>query len=297
MKLTIVIPCYNSEATISEVIDLTTDYLNKLDEVTFNFVLVNDGSQDRTYHKIKELSKKYSNVIGINLTKNSGQHNAILAGLSITDSEYYLGMDDDMQTHPSQISKLLDKILEGFDVVYGKYTNTISKGIKRITSNLHNYSVEKLIGKPKGLKATSFWIMKKNIRDQIIRYPSQFTDLQSLFLRTTGSITNVEIEHFKRMVGTSNYSFKKSLKLWSSLLNFSVMPFHYMMMFSVVFMLLFIIAIPFLGWGICFIAMCTGMLLFAISILGIYVARLMLIETNTPQYTIAERTDMDIDMK
>lgn len=299
MNLTIVIPCYNSENTISEVVDLTTEYLNKIKDVDFSFVLVNDCSKDKTYLKIVEISKRYSNVIGINLAKNAGQHNAILAGLSIMESDYYLGMDDDMQTHPSQIIKLINKINEGYDVVYGKYINTTSKGMKKLTSSLHNYSVEKLIGKPKGLKATSFWIMKKYIRDKMILYPSQFTDLQSLFLRTTNNITNVELEHFERMAGTSNYTFKKSLKLWSSLLNFSPMPFHYLMMLSVMIVIVSLIMIPILAllhypaYIYCYITICTGGLLFAISLLGIYIARLMLIVTNTPQYTISERTDCD----
>ncbi len=299
MKLTIVIPCYNSENTISEVVDLTTEYLTKIKDVEFRFVLVNDCSKDQTYLKIKEISQRYSNVIGVNLAKNAGQHNAILAGLSITDSDYYLGMDDDMQTHPSQIIKLINKINEGFDVVYGKYVNTTSKGIKKLTSNLHNYSVEKLIGKPKGLKATSFWIMKKYIRDKMILYPSQFTDLQSLFLRTTNNITNVELEHFERMAGTSNYTFMKSLKLWSSLLNYSPMPFHYLMLLSVfiiiasLFMILLSLLLNYSLYIYCFIGICTGCLLFALSLLGIYMARLMLIITNTPQYTICERTDCD----
>lgn len=262
---------------------------------------MNDYSKDQTYKKIEEISKSYKNVIGVNLAKNAGQHNAILAGLSIKESDYYLGMDDDMQTHPSQIEKLINKISEGYDVVYGKYTNTTSKGIKKITSNLHNYSVEKLIGKPKGLKATSFWIIKKKIRDKIILYPSQFTDLQSLFLRTTANITNVELEHFERISGSSNYTFRKSLKLWSSILNFSAQPFHYLMVVSIVIIILSIFFTLFFAFNrnnnylLCLIASCIGLLLFSISLLGIYIVRMMFVITQTPQYMISEITEENID--
>ena len=301
MKITIVIPCYNSADTIGKVVDLTSKFLNELKGISYDFVLVNDYSKDQTYKKIEEISKSYKNVIGVNLDKNAGQHNAILAGLSIKESDYYLGMDDDMQTHPSQIEKLINKISEGYDVVYGKYTNTTSKGIKKITSNLHNYSVEKLIGKPKGLKATSFWIIKKKIRDKIILYPSQFTDLQSLFLRTTANITNVELEHFERISGSSNYTFRKSLKLWSSILNFSAQPFHYLMVVSIVIIILSIFFTLFFAFNrnnnylLCLIASCIGLLLFSISLLGIYIVRMMFVITQTPQYMISEITEENID--
>ena len=87
MKITIVIPCYNSADTIGKVVDLTSKFLNELKGISYDFVLVNDYSKDQTYKKIEEISKSYKNVIGVNLAKNAGQHNAILAGLSIKESD------------------------------------------------------------------------------------------------------------------------------------------------------------------------------------------------------------------
>lgn len=121
MLVTIVIPCYYSEMTIQKVVETTIDEFQKIKNFQCEFVLVNDGSTDGTYDKIKELAAKYPFVQGINLLRNFGQHNALMAGLHYANGDYVLGMDDDMQTHPSQIYKLINKITEGYDLVYGHY--------------------------------------------------------------------------------------------------------------------------------------------------------------------------------
>ena len=123
MKLiSIVIPCYNSEATIRKVVEMVMEEFKKMDGYDCEFVLVNDGSpKDNTYGEIKKLGEQYQNVKGINLLRNFGQHNALMAALHYTEGDFILGMDDDMQTHPSQISKLIHKMEEGYDLVYGCY--------------------------------------------------------------------------------------------------------------------------------------------------------------------------------
>ena len=124
MKLiSIVIPCYNSEATIRKVVEMVMEEFKKMDGYDCEFVLVNDGSpKDNTYGEIKKLGEQYQNVKGINLLRNFGQHNALMAALHYTEGDFILGMDDDMQTHPSQISKLIHKMEEGYDLVYGQQT-------------------------------------------------------------------------------------------------------------------------------------------------------------------------------
>ena len=115
MLISIVIPCYYSEKTIKKVVEMTIDEFSKTNRYDCEFVLVNDGSTDGTYEKIKELAEKYPFVQGVNLLRNFGQHNALMAALHYVGGDYVLGMDDDMQTHPSQIHKLVEKIQEGYD--------------------------------------------------------------------------------------------------------------------------------------------------------------------------------------
>lgn len=121
MLVSIVIPCYNSEATIRKVVEMVMEEFQKMEGYDCEFVLVNDCSKDRTFHEIQKLGEDYPQVRGINLMRNFGQHNALMAAMNYTKGDYVLGMDDDMQTHPSQIHKLIEKMEEGYDLVYGCY--------------------------------------------------------------------------------------------------------------------------------------------------------------------------------
>ena len=120
MKISVVIPCYNSEKSIAEVVSLTKDELLKLG-YEYEFILVNDYSRDNTFNEIKNICAKDYNVKGINLSKNFGQRKAIFAGLSYTTGNLILCMGDGLHTHPSQISLLIDKLNGGFDIVYATY--------------------------------------------------------------------------------------------------------------------------------------------------------------------------------
>ncbi len=103
IKISIVISCYYAEQSIAKAVEQTALELDKYDKYTYEFILVNDGSEDATFHEIQQLSLKYPFVTGIDLAKNCGQHNAILAGMKYADGDYILGMDDDFQTRPLQI--------------------------------------------------------------------------------------------------------------------------------------------------------------------------------------------------
>lgn len=164
-------------------------------------MLVNDYSKDGTFASIKELCDKYSFVKGINLSRNFGQHNAIMAGLNYAEGDYIIGMDDDLQTHPSQIPKLIGKIEEGYDVVFGHFTKTKFGFFKKLTSKIASFLTWHMIKRPKGIQASNFWICRKFVRDEIVQYKNYNLYLQVLFYRTTSNIANVEIEHFAREEG------------------------------------------------------------------------------------------------
>ena len=105
MKYSFVIPCYNSALTISQVVEETAAEMDRLGRGDYEFVLVNDCSPDggKTMETLSELAEKYEFVSVIDLAKNAGQHNAVMAGLNYSSGEIIVGMDDDMQTHPSQL--------------------------------------------------------------------------------------------------------------------------------------------------------------------------------------------------
>ncbi len=295
-KISVVIPCYYAEKTIADVVERTIEELD--DYCDYEFVLVNDGSNDGTYLEIQRLSEKYRFVIGVDLAKNCGQHNAILAGMRYASGDYILGMDDDFQTHPSQIRKLMDKINEGYDIVYGRFPKRHHGVFRNFMSKLSHISVCYLLDKPKDLKACPMYIIRRFVRDEIVKSTSSFTNLQGLFLRTSSKIANADIEHFDRRIGKSGYNLKKLIHLWASLLNYSLKPIRLILKIG---MLLFSVGL------VCLIVACflhsdfahkvyaeisvfSGLLLSAIGIVGEYMIRMFMSVTKEPQYIIRQDT-------
>ena len=216
----IIIPCYRSSKTIRKVVELTMKELEAIGKTEYEFVLVDDCSPDggETMAALMGLVRDYTCVRVVELAKNAGQHNAVIAGLNAAKGDVFIAMDDDMQTHPSQLKFLLEKFEEGtHDIVYGYYPHKKHSKFRNFGSYINYLSVRILLKKPKDLKTSSFWVIKKFVRDYAIEYKSAYTHLQGLFLRTTRNICSVPIEHFDREVGTSNYTLKKLLKLWSNI--------------------------------------------------------------------------------
>ncbi len=299
IKISVIIPCYYSENTITELVEETVKELEKLDSHSFEFILVNDGSEDKTFEKIRLLSEKYPFVTGVDLAKNCGQHNAILAGMKLAQGDYILGMDDDFQTHPSQIYKLINKLEEGFDIVYGKFPRRQHSFIRNFQSKLSEMSAEYLLDNPKGLKACPMYIIKSFVKDEVIRSQSSYTNLRGLFLRTTSRIANAEIEHFERKSGTSGYTLKKLLRLWSSYLNYSAKPVKLIRGFGV---LTFVAGLIYLILSLVFqipnvniiaseIMIFSGIIIFILGVLGEYLVRLFMVTTKEPQYVIRTITN------
>ena len=299
IKISVVIPCYYSENTITELVEETVRELKSLDNYSFEFILVNDGSEDKTFEKIRLLSEKYPFVTGVDLAKNCGQHNAILAGMKLAQGDYILGMDDDFQTHPSQIYKLVNKLEEGFDIVYGKFPRRQHSFIRNFQSKLSEMSAEYLLDNPKGLKACPMYIIKSFVKDEVIRSQSSYTNLRGLFLRTTSRIANAEIEHFERKSGTSGYTLKKLLRLWSSYLNYSAKPVKLIRGFGVLtlvagliyLILSFVLAIPSVNIIASEIMIFSGIIIFILGVLGEYLVRLFMVTTKEPQYVIRTITN------
>ena len=131
MILSIIIPVYNSEDILDELItQITSEIDKKIDLLKeFEIILVNDNSIDKSWQKIKEISTKHKNVTGINLSKNFGQHNALMAGIKNSKGDFLITMDDDLQHPPSYMVEIINKLNEGFDICYTKYQNN---GYRRV---------------------------------------------------------------------------------------------------------------------------------------------------------------------
>lgn len=307
MRISIVIPCYYSENTIEKVVGLTIREFEKRKGYECEFVLVNDGSTDGTFDRIRMLGEKYSFVKGVNLLRNFGQHNALMASLHYVTGDYILGMDDDMQTHPSQIFKLVDKIMEGYDVVYGQYQKKKNSFFKNISSKINEVTSRILLGRPKEIVSSNFWIITAQVAQEVIKFDSYNPYIDGIFYRVTHNIANVLVEHHKREVGASGYTFKKLARLWLAYWNYSVIPLRISSVLGVIMAGCgFIAAVvtvvwkiidPTLvaGWAsiICLLAVFFGMVLVSLGIIGEYLGKIILTINHTPQFIVRETVNAE----
>ncbi len=302
MKYSIVIPCYRSSATIRKVVEMTMQEMEKLNKKNYEFVLVDDCSPDggETMAALMSLVRDYPCVKAVELARNAGQHNAVLAGLNNADGDVYIAMDDDMQTHPSQLQYLFAEFEKGYDIVYGYYPEKKHSKFRNFGSYVNYMTLRIFLKKPKNLRTSSFWIIRRFVRDYAVQYKSAYTHLQGLFLRTTRNISSVPIQHFEREVGTSNYTFKKLVQLWSNIIGFSIVPLQMAIyagfLFSligflgavVVVILKIIRPYTYIGWPSMMAAICffSGINLLFMGMVGEYVGRIFQGMSRNPQYVV-----------
>lgn len=308
MRVSVVIPCFNSEKSIAEVVELTRQVFASLPDYSCEFVLVNDDSKDGTYKQICLLARRYHEVKGVCLMRNFGQHNALMAGLNFASGDLILGMDDDLQTHPSQIPALLGKLREGYDLVYGIYKKKENSRIKNFTSWLNRITARRLLGRPKDIVSSNYWLITRRVRDEVLKYTGSTPYVDAIFCRVTTRIGNVEIEHHRREYGTSNYTFWKLLKLWLAYFNYSVLPLRFASMLGIIAAatgFLFAVATVvkklvnpelLMGWASLMSAMVFffGLVLLVIGIIGEYLGKAVQALGNTPQYIVRETVNCDV---
>ncbi len=304
MLHSVVIPCYKSSQTIRKVVEETMEQFRIMDRGDVEFILVDDCSPDdgATVRQLRSLVKDYPNVRAVELAKNSGQHNASMAGLNYTRGDLIISMDDDGQTSPTQLPKLLDEIGKGYDIVYGYYPHKQHSGFRNLGSRFNQWTTRVLLDKPKGMNTSSFWVIRRFVREYAIQYRSAYTHLQGVFLRVTRNVSCIPVEHFKREVGESGYTFKKLVKLWANIIGFSIVPLRMATLLGNLFAaagLIGIIAVIIrkivrpvtaIGWPSMMVSIFffSGLILMFMGLIGEYIGRIFLGMCNNPQYVVRQ---------
>lgn len=226
MTVSVVIPCYRSKLTIRTVVDEIKETVKSREGWDYQIVLVNDCSPDETFSVIRELCEEDSRIIGVDMSRNFGQETAIVAGLGYATGDAIVVMDDDGQHPTHEMWKLIEKMQEGYDIVYAAFPHKHHSWFKRFTSNLHGVINEWIGCKPKGIILSSFWCLSPFCAKELSKYHSPFTSRGGYMMRITQRFANVEIdEHRDRLAGSSGYNLKKLLELWfSNFTNFSIVP-------------------------------------------------------------------------
>lgn len=287
------------------IVSVVEEIISYLQTTRYEIILVCDGSPDHVWDRIKELQDRYPEVHGILFSKNFGQHSATLAGYRHATGDIIVTMDDDGQSDPSAISRMVDKIHEGYDVVYARYAVFEKSLFRRFGSWLNRKMSETLAGKPTNVQGNSFYAMKRYVKDEVIRYTNSFPYIGGLVFRATENITEIDVEHRNRKEGKSNYTFRKMLMLWiNGFTAFSVLPLRIASLlgffFSAIGFLLGIIIVIrkilnpaiILGYTSMMVTIffLGGIILLALGLIGEYVGRVYIGQNQAPQYVIKERT-------
>ena len=305
MKLSFVIPCYRSENTIEIVVQEIRETVATRPGTDYEIVLVNDCSPDGVWQVIKKLAATDNHIKGICLAKNFGQHSALMAGYGQATGDYIISLDDDGQTPASESFKLVDKLDEGYDVVYGYYKHSRQHLFRRFGTWVNKKMAEAIIGQPKTLRTTSFFIMRKFIVDEIVRYPNPFAYISGLVFRATKSLGNVEVQHRRRLEGESGYTLAGLIGLWiNGFTAFSVKPLRAATFIGVICALvgflagLYVVYQKFLNPEIpvgytsmlATLLFVGGMIMLLLGLIGEYVGRIYISINQSPQYVVRERT-------
>lgn len=307
MLVSILIPCYNSEHTLRSVVELTMSEFERLEGYDCEFVLVNDNSSDGTSDVIRALSEEHPNVHGVTLMRNFGQHNGLMCAMNYASGDLVVGMDDDMQTHPSQLPIILNEMKKGYDIVYGIYPKSANGALKNLTSLINRKTSQVLLGRPKNIRSSNYWCITRQVRDEVIKYTGFSPYVDGIFYRVTTNIGNVPIEHHKRAYGQSGYTLRKLVRQWTAYFNYSVIPLRIASFVGVAVACVGFVAgvvtivrkaldpTMIAGWAstTCLLLFLAGLILMVLGIIGEYLGKIILTINQTPQFIVRDYFNLE----
>lgn len=296
MLLSVIIPVYNSEKTISKLVE---HVLETLDKKTLEIVLVNDGSRDRSEWVCTQLAQKFSQVKFISLRRNSGEFNAVMCGLNHAVGDYCVMIDDDFQNPPTEILKLVEVAkAQNFDVVYSYYEKKEHSLFRNFGSWLVNRVTTWLLEKPGDLYLSSFKLISLPVVQEIIKYKGPYPYIDGLIFRVTRNVGRVQVSHNAREEGESGYTLRKLTSLFMTILfGYSLKPLRLLTAAGLVFtgvsvlavltdLVLYLIHSQFFVLNSILLAITffSGLILTSLGLVGEYVGRIFMVQSGLPQY-------------
>jgi len=306
LNISIVIPVYNSQETLDELIQRISRMLPDLSE-EFEVILVNDGSRDRSWDTITQLAREYNWVRGINLMRNYGQHNALLCGVRAANFDVIVTMDDDLQHPPEEIHKLLDKLTEDYDVVYGTPQGGQHGLWRKMASWLTKQALQSAMGAGTARNISAFRAFRSRVRDAFSHFQNPYVSLDVLLTWGTNRFSHIPVRHDPRYAGETNYTFRKLVAhALNMITGFSVLPLRFASLLGFTFaifglmVLLYVIgrflilgySVPGFPFLASTIAIFSGVQLFALGIIGEYLARMHFRLMDRPSYVVRETRNL-----
>lgn len=303
--ISVVVPVYNGEDTLSELISR----LDKVLRVTctrFEVILVNDGSQDHSWDVVCQLAQAHKWVHGINLMRNFGQHNALLCGIRMAKNDIIVTIDDDLQNPPEEIPQLIAKLAEGYDVVYGTPRKEQHGVWRDLASLVTKIALQSAMGAKIARNVSAFRVFRTSLRDAFANYQSPFVSIDVLLTWGTTRFAAIPVQHDPRREGTSNYTFRKLVThALNMMTGFSTLPLQFASIVGFFFTIfgLFVLAyvlgryiveggsVPGFAFLASIIAIFSGAQLFALGIIGEYLARMHQRTMERPVYVVRAITE------
>jgi undecaprenyl-phosphate 4-deoxy-4-formamido-L-arabinose transferase len=302
-SISVVTPVYNGEASVAELCRRLGEVLPRV-ATEHEIILVNDGSLDRSWEVISELSSQSPIVRGLCLMRNYGQHNALLCGIRTAKYDVIVTMDDDLQHPPEEIPRLLAQLHEGFDVVYGAPKTERHGLLRGLASRITRLALSRAIGSEIAKNVSAFRIFRTRLREAFADYQSPFVSIDVLLTWATTRFGAIAVPFEPRHSGSSNYTFTKLVRhaldmmtgfstaplQLASLIGFSCTLFGIGVFFYVFVRYCLEGSIPGFPFLASIIAIFSGAQLFALGVIGEYLARMHFRSMKRPAYVVRTTT-------
>ena len=302
IKYSVVIPVFNSARIVEETVDAVVTFFEE-SKLEYEIVLANDGSKDDSWKIISSKAEEKPGIIAINLIKNYGQHTAVYCGMQNCTGDFVITIDDDMQNPPGEIIHLINKSAEGYDVVFGRFKQKKHSKVRVWGSSLIKLVNQKVFNCPKDIVPTNFRLIRRDVVERILDYQTLYPYITGLVLMFSSSPANVLVDHQERVIGKSNYNFRRILSLvFRILFNYSAWPLRVVSMGGFIvsglsFMTgLYLVArkafhqVQVEGWtGIMvLLSLMGGTIIFILGMLGEYIMHILQQVSNRQIYHIKE---------
>lgn len=304
-SISVVVPVFRSGEVLYELHRRIVAAMEPIDP-RFELLLVEDGGGDGSWGCIDELARRDPRVRGIKLARNYGQHNALLCGIRAAKGDVIVTLDDDLQNPPEEIGKLLARLDEGFDVVYGTPETQQHGFLRNLASRITKLALQSAMGAQTASKVSAFRVFRTYLRDAFANYKSPSVNIDVLLTWGTTRFSAVTVRHAARSSGQSGYTVRKLLTHAVNMMTgFSTLPLQIASVLGLVFsifgaVILFFVLFRYLLEGspvpgfpflASIVALFSGVQLFALGVIGEYLARMHFRAMDRPPY--AERATTD----
>jgi glycosyltransferase involved in cell wall biosynthesis len=301
-RLSVVIPIYNSSAILPALLDRLLPVLERIAD-QYEVILVNDGSPDASWETIIRELPRRPHVRGLRLSRNFGQHNALLCGVRAARFDTCLTMDDDLQHPPEEIPALLAKLDEGFDLVYGAPQRETHGAFRDHSSKMVKRAMRHVLGVRMAEAAGAFRCFRTRLRDAFADYRSPQVNLEVLLSWATTNLASVQVPHATRHSGQSGYTFRKLLNHTANLvLGYSTAPLRLanllgflIILFGIVVLMVVLgryvvegSSVPGFPFLASVMAIFSGVQLLSLGVIGEYIARIYTRTMERPAFVVAE---------